>query len=568
MKAVIAQTNPTPGDFVRNFQQIQEAIKKAKQEGAKLVVTPEMAIPGYLCRDSMMTEGFIEANLRGILSVAYETTQARDITVVVGYVEKNNTGIGKPFFNSAAVIRNGAVIANYRKRLLPFYDVFDEGRYFESGKELTVIVIEGVRWGIISCEDGWNDKDVDDYRYEDNPVERYRRLGVTNLISLNSSPYVINKPHRRQMMLQKITKDGGGTLIYANQVGGMDDLVFDGNSMVVTGGKILYACGSQQGAHIVDLNGQYGFQSCDWDGPKEVKNAIVLGLKDYIRKTRFSDVVVASSGGIDSALVLCLACDAVGADHVHAIRMPSVYSSKGSVDDALELHKNLGCHDYHAPISHAELLKKLGMDFNHAKQFFPKMNPVADENIQARLRAINLMHFSNAFGALALTTGNKSENAVGYCTLGGDMMGGFAPIQDLYKTQVYQVAGLYEKMPETIITKAPSAELAPGQTDEESLLPYAVLDPIIYAYVEMGVATFSLFKNLGPDPFESLFRCSCENAVAVFFEREDACKQYDRIISLIDLSEFKRRQAAPGIKISKTAFGTGRRFPIARGRWV
>lgn len=572
MKIVIVQTNPIPGDFAANTNKIIEGLRDAKDGNAQLVVFPEMAIPGYLCKDSMLTEGFAERNLAMLHVIANASSCSDGLTIVVGYAERNLTGVGKPFFNSVAIIRNGSIIGHYRKHLLPFYDVFDEGRYFEPGKDLCVVEIAGIKFGILNCEDGWNDKDSDAYRYDGNPVEQYRHIGVNNFIWVNSSPYVFDKPHRRQRMVRKISQDNRGIVVYCNQVGGMDDLVFDGNSMVAASGTILFACGEKEGSYIVDLSkNDYGYQSCDWSGEIEIRNALRMGLGDYIKKTGFKHVVVASSGGIDSALTLALTCDVVNPKNVHAIRMPSIYSSKGSVDDALALHQVLGCNDYLVPIDHEPQLKFINSSFN-SNQLKSTLGyrGVADENIQARLRAINLMHFSNAFGALALTTGNKSENATGYCTLGGDTMGGFAPLQDLYKTQVYLVSRLYDSIPKNILNKAPSAELAPDQNDEDSLLPYAVLDPIIFAYVEMGVMRFETFRKLKSESFVPLFgrnKNGCEKLTA-FLDSPDAESHYSRIIRLIDLNEFKRRQVAPGIKLSKVAFGSGRRFPIARGRWA
>jgi len=335
----------------------------------------------------------------------------------------------------------------------------------------------------------------------------------------------------------------------------------------------------------VDLSKGYGFQSCGLNGARELRRNIVLGLRDYIRKSGFKEVVVASSGGIDSALVLCLACQAIGPANVHAIRMPGQYSSKGSVDDALELHKNLGCYDYLMPIDNQTLLTATNRamlgntsDGNALGDRILEYRKVADENMQARLRAINLMHFSNVWSCLALTTGNKSESATGYCTLGGDCMGGFAPIQDLYKMQVYQVSALYaagpnrvpsllEAIPASILNKPPSAELAPDQTDEASLLPYGMLDLIICGYVEHGVSTLDGFKRLGRKEFAHIFGEGWEQFRNDFVARNDVDEQFKRIIKMIDRAEFKRRQVAPGVKVSQVAFGTGRRFPIVRRSW-
>jgi len=581
MKVAIAQTNPIPGDFAGNIKQITDGILKASSAGADLFVSPEMGIPGYLCCDAMLTEGFVEMNLNGILTILRESNVSNKMTIVVGYVEKNTTGVGKPLFNSAAVIRNGTVIANYRKHLLPFYDVFDEGRYFEPGRDFAVVEICGRQWGIVICEDLWsNDKGKSQRHYDTSPVEKYAKLGVENLIAINSSPYVLGKPAHRKNIVQDVSRRIGGTVVYCNQRGGMDSLVFDGNSLVAHWGLIRHCCGDVDGVSMIDTSDN-NYKSNDMGNPsEEMRKNIVLGLRDYIQKSGFKKVVVASSGGIDSALVLCLACDAIGADNVHAIRMPGQYSSAGSVSDALELHKNLGCHDYLMPIDNNTFLIETnramlsntadGVSMSEKRSEY---RTVANENIQARLRAINLMHFSNCWCAIALTTGNKSEIATGYCTLGGDCMGGFAPIQDLYKTQVYQLAQLYDSqhcitpIPASIINKAPSAELSPNQTDEASLLPYGILDLIICGYIEHKISTLDGFKNLGEKEFVNIFSYKWKLFRDQFVESFDADIQFKRIINMIDKNEFKRRQMAPGVKISNVAFGTGRRFPIVRRSW-
>lgn len=579
MKVILGQTNPTPGDFEGNFEQIQHAIGRGVTEKAKVVILPELSICGYLHRDMVYNELFADKNqeyLRKIVDLS-ATEPNRELYIVVGYIDRNLKGTGKPFKNMLAIIHRGGVVATYQKQLLPFYDVFDESRYCEPGMELTVLKIDGVKWGFCICEDVWNDKGQDDYNYFLNPLQRYRDIGVDHIISINSSPYVQGKPVARIKMAQEITQNGG-TLVYVNQIGGMDDLVFDGHSFVAIGGNLHYVCNATTAiAATVDLNPQmsYGLPMVtgmtEADDMTNIHNMLVLGLRDYIRKSGFQDVVVASSGGVDSALVITLACEAIGAEHVHAIRMPSKNNARASSDDALELHKNLGCYDYEAAISYEALLEETNAAY--AGKLQGPYNKVADENIQARLRAIKLMHFSNAFGALALTTGNKSENATGYCTLGGDMMGGFAPIQDCYKTQIFALCRWYNVhakevfrsfngkfvIPEHILTKPPSAELAPNQTDEASLLPYDVLDPIIFAYVEKYISSLGEFEEWSR-------HCPTKTwePVHEFLISDNAEAQYDRIIRLIDLNEFKRRQAAPGIKISRVAFGTGRRMPIVK----
>lgn len=553
MKILICQTNTTPADFRGNCDQILAGIEEGKH--SDLVVFPELSIPGYLCKDIMFREGFIQKNLDWLSFVAEETA-GRRCTAIVGYIDANHSGCGKPFRNMAAVLRNGTVIATYQKHLLPFYDVFDEGRYFQPGTELTVVDI-GMRWGICICEDLWNDKGSDDYNYVDNPLESYRRIGVNNIISINSSPFVHGKPFNRARMVKASSP---GTIVYCNQYGGQDELVFDGNSFIAHDRNI---CKVAKGVYTHYDTSGYNLDAGEFDD--DLYSMIVLGLRDYITKSGFKKVVLGSSGGVDSALVAALACDAIGPENVHAIRMPSIFSSDHSKSDAKRLHENLGCHDHFIPINHPPFVDHILTNLQLADP-----NPIANENIQARLRGMILMYFSNAWNALLLTTGNKTELALGYATLYGDMNGGFAPINDLYKMEVYKLCrqrnfALSNKaIPENILTKAPSAELAPGQTDEASLLPYPILDAIVKTYVEYYVADFELFKN------HTCWRTHIGNSqiISEWVKAKDAETQYNRFIRMINNNEFKRRQAAPGIKLSKVAFGVGRRLPIVKGNQV
>jgi NAD+ synthetase len=586
MKVLIAQTNTTPRDFEGNVGQILTAVYEAKKNGAQLIVTPELSIPGYGVKDLMYQNHFVEKNLQWLGHICERTREVfRDCYLVVGYVDRNHSGAGKPFRNMVAVIHNGVVIATYAKQLLPFYDVFDEARYFEPGKELTVVEIDGVRWGLAICEDIWNDKGSDDYNYRTNPLARYREIGVDHIISVNSSPFVLGKPQKREEMLRKSFQKG--TIIYVNQIGGQDDLVFDGHSLVIEDGMMV-------GSSKTTLEPTYEVTSVPRDVrsqpdvvhdepntvlarglAKYVRNEsdtellfrmLVLGLRDYAHKSGFKKVVLGSSGGIDSALVACIACEALGPENVFGISMPSIYSSQGSKDDALQLHKNLGCWDYVVPIEHSDLVKRYRNTFaeqDHSLDSEP-YNKVADENIQARIRGALVMYYSNAWGALPLTTGNKSESSVGYCTLYGDMCGGLSVISDLWKTQVYELARWYNKfkgsevIPQAIIDKAPSAELAPGQKDEDALLPYPVLDPILKAYVEGYIGDFDEFLKSDALDNPSLV------ALEWLKNYEYAKSSYERMIRLVDVNEYKRRQAAPGIKVSSVAFGSGRRMPIVK----
>lgn len=571
MKILLGQINTTPGDFKGNCLQIYNGIDMAGNKNADMVVFPELSIPGYLSCDKMFHKNYVKANLKCLHEIIDYSKTYPGLYIVVGYIGKNNTGVGKPFANLLAVINNGTLVDTYQKQLLPFYDVFDEGRYYEPGNNPLVIDIKGQRVGFAICEDVWNDKGQDDYRYKNNPVQIYRdELDVDMIITINSSPYAQGKPEQRMKMLGRICGKNK-TLVYVNQQGGQDELVFDGRSCVIKD-KTVYAeivnpwRGPWEDAQylLVDTNKPYGYTCGNYQ--YDLYDMIIMGLRDYIKKCGFKEVVVGSSGGIDSAVVLALASAAIGPKNVTAIMMPSKWSSEGSVADAKKLHAALGCKEYVVHIEHVELLEKINENLSLVKD---KYNPVADQNIQARLRGMIVMHYSNATGALPLTTGNKTECAVGYCTLYGDTNGGFNPLKDLYKMQVYAMAkyinNLHKKevIPNIIIQKAPSAELEPDQTDEENLLPYPILDLIVKLYIEEYIGTWMEFKeciqtNYPWGQMESEFN----NHINNWIQNNENKQDYDRIINLINSAEFKRRQSAPGIKLSKVAFGTGRRLPI------
>jgi NAD+ synthase (glutamine-hydrolysing) len=552
MKVVIGQINTTPNDFTGNFKKITDGIDYAAQHEADVVIFPELCIPGYLIQDLIYTHGFVDRNLDYLHMIVKYASHYQNLNVIVGYVDNNYSGHGKPFRNMAAVVKNGRIITTYQKRLLPEYDVFWEQRYFESGKESCVFKINGENCGLIVCEDLWTSN-----LYKDNPIKDLADAGVQNVFSLNSSPYVKMKPNNRRELIRRAASNYGVNIFYVNQIGGNDELVFDGHSQAEYGerGTRLFVENPddindkhyQASYHLVLENKYYHCKAETYPGiVSETLKMILLGMKDYITKSGFKSVVIGSSGGIDSALVATLAKLAFGGDNVHCIMMPSRYSSVGSVNDAKKLHQNLGCHEYLIPIDHDPMTKA----FHDAIPNKPSWNKVADENIQARLRMVNIMMFSNGLGAMMLSTMNKTEASCGYGTIYADGCGGYNPIGDLYKMEVFDLCRhINEKfgphIPTEIIEKKPSAELAPGQFDEDSLLPYPILDRICQAYIEERIDNFDTFKK-------------CRKS-------DDIDEQnYNRIIRIINIAEYKRRQTAPIVKISPVSFGIGRRFPICR----
>lgn len=566
MKAYLAEVNTTPGDFEINYLRICHEIQIAnKYDDVDVIVFPELTICGYLTRDLLYLDGFINNNIKYLKKITEFGVIRSNLTIIVGYADRNYKEYGKPFRNMAAVIRGGVVIATYQKQLLPFYDVFDEPRYYEPGQELCKINIAGKNCGITICEDLWNDKGQDDYYYVNNPVERYLRSGVDVIINLSASPYYCGKVKQRADMAKAVTRGGlpghsyeASTLIYVNQIGGQDELVFDGNSIVANNGKIIH-----MGGGIVDTDSRELSDNAERtvmaSGTiEELINNIIRGLYDYVTKTGHEDVVINSSGGVDSAVVIALAVETFGAHHVHCIMMPSKYSSKESVADAKALHAKFNVNEYEVKIDHDPILSAVRHSF---KPNYPHKSslhefcaldfeerPVAEENIQARMRGLmGAMFFSNAFGAMPLTTGNKTELALGYCTLYGDMSGGFNPIGDLYKDQVVEI-GKFLGVPKEILNKAPSAELRPDQVDETSLLPYKWLNSIVRAFIEDYVSDYNCWLKWDG-------RINMLNP-------EVTDDEYYRMIKLIKLNEFKRRQAAPCVKVSKVAFGMGRRMPL------
>ena len=540
MKIAIAQINTTIGDFDGNADKIVDAWRRADEAGAALVVLPELALCGYPPRDLLAKPAFLRQNQEALESLTKRSGKA---VAVVGYASANETDSGRPAQNSAAVLQDGQVAAVRHKTLLPNYDVFDEDRYFEPATGNTPVEILGTKVGITICEDIWNDEVfLHDRRYDHRPAEELAAAGAELLLNLSASPWSLGKEHSRHVLLSQLSVKCGCPVVYCNLVGGNDELVFDGGSQYYNGHGVLGANGAMfaEDLLLIDTETIEPKSSDTSDDNEKIYRALSLGVRDYLHKCGFASAVIGLSGGIDSAVTAAVAVDALGPENVRGVAMPSQYSSQGSLDDAESLAKALGIRYDVVPIEPVfeQLKSQLGGIFEGLDE------DTTEENMQARLRGNILMSMSNKFGSLLLTTGNKSELAVGYCTLYGDMCGGLAVISDLPKTKVYSLANWINRereiIPESTITKPPSAELRPDQVDQDSLPPYDVLDSILEAYVVDGQDTEAIIAS-GHD--EATVR---------------------RIIRLININEYKRRQAAPGIKITSKAFGVGRRIPVAK----
>ncbi|MEP6516602.1 NAD+ synthase [Microcoleus vaginatus] len=572
MKIAIAQLNPTIGDIFGNSNLILEAAKKAEVEGANLLLTPELSLIGYPPRDLLINPSFIADAGAQLQQLAQALPP--ELAVIAGTALPNANAVklgGKSLFNSAVLLQNGVVKQVFHKRLLPTYDVFDEDRYFEPGENSNYFSIGELKVGVTICEDLWNNEEFWGKRsYAGDPVSDLAKLGVDLVLNLSASPYSAGKRGVRSAMLQHSVIRCGLPIIYANQVGGNDDIIFDGSSFAVNRkGDLIQVLASFETDFAVleydaakqDLVGSGGIghlarSTTDLsfhpaEGDAEIWAALVLGVRDYVRKCGFSKVVLGLSGGIDSALVAAIASCAIGPENVLGVLMPSPYSSDHSVNDALELARNLGIAIELLPIG--DLMKTY--DRTLANLFVNTTFGIAEENIQSRIRGNLLMAISNKFGHLLLSTGNKSEMAVGYCTLYGDMNGGLAVIADVPKTRVYSLCRWLnsgsekiknqadlgkEIIPVNIITKPPSAELKPGQVDQDSLPDYDVLDDILQRLIEHHESA------------QQIVAAGHDEAVV------------KRVVKLVRQAEFKRRQAAPGLKISDRAFGTGWRMPIAK----
>jgi NAD+ synthetase len=542
MRIALAQLNTTVGDIAGNERLVLEAYRRGVEAQAKLVLTPELSLTGYPPRDLLLRESFIRANQAALERLA---GVVGEVGLIVGFVGENPQRPGRPLTNAAALLHRGRVVAIRTKTLLPTYDVFDEDRYFEPASENAVIHWEGCRLGLTICEDIWNDAEFGvQRRYRPDPAAALVASGAEILINLSASPWQLGKEQRRCALLRSLARRHQVPVVYCNLVGGNDELVFDGRSLAfnAAGGCLGEAAHFASDFLVVDTEAAGDRPLAPVADEALLHDALVLGMRDYVGKCGFRSVVLGLSGGIDSALVAALAVDALGAENVRGLALPTEFSSAGSIDDALSLAANLGIRFDVVPIQGAFEALKRQME----PLFEGRPEDTTEENLQARLRGVTLMAMSNKFGSLLLTTGNKSELAVGYCTLYGDMCGGLAVISDLPKTWVYRVSRWINRdreiIPPSSITKAPSAELRPNQTDQDSLPPYDVLDAILEAYVVED-------------------RPAAEIIAAGFSEAD-----VRRVVRLIDLSEYKRRQAAPGLKVTSRAFGVGRRQPVAQ-RW-
>ncbi|MFU0781526.1 MAG: NAD+ synthase [Thermoanaerobacterium thermosaccharolyticum] len=541
MKIALAQLNPTVGDIKNNCEKIIMYIKEAKKANMDLIVFPELSIIGYPPKDLLYNPDFLETSYSALNELILPETNG--IGVIVGTATKDKE---KDYMlhNSALLLYNGKIVGQADKTLLPNYDVFDEQRYFEPAKRRTCFDFKGMRLAVNICEDIWNDKDFwERPRYDIDVLEEQYKLNPDIFINISASPYNLGKQELRTKMVKQISKKYKLPLIYVNQVGGNDELIFDGNSFAINsnGDRVVNLRSFSEDIAFVDTENldelkplQEIKEDISW-----VHDALILGLRDYFRKTGFKKAVVGLSGGIDSAVTCALAVKALGRENVLGVSMPSRYSSEGSKDDARDLAQNLGIQYRVIPIE--DVFKSYISIFNKDGNV---LGDLAEENLQARIRGNYLMFISNREGYMVLTTGNKSEIAVGYCTLYGDMSGGLAVISDVPKTMVYELAKYINRdkiiIPLSTIEKAPSAELRPNQKDTDSLPPYEILDDILKSYIEDDKSISEIIAD-GYD--------------------EDLVRD---VIRKVNNAEYKRKQAAPGLKVTTKAFGVGRRMPIAQ----
>ena len=545
MRIALAQVNPTVGDLTGNVDRMTAAAREAAARGAEVVVFPELCITGYPPRDLVEKPSFIDRSEGELRRLARETADL-DLSVICGYVSRSQSETGKRAVNSAAVIERGEIVFRQDKMLLPTYDVFDEARYFRPAEREYPCTVRGKNVALTICEDAWNDRRFWKQRlYSRDPVEELFAAGGEILICINASPYNMGKREIRRSIYRASARRYQRPVVYVNQVGGNDQLVFDGSSFAMNGsGEVIASARSfAEDLVLVDTDHGTGDRHEDFtDECEAVYQALVLGTRDYMQKCGFSRVLIGLSGGIDSSLTAAIAVEAVGRENVTGVGMPGPYSSEASVGDAREMAERLGIR--------FEVISIAGVYEGFLKELAPvfagRAADVTEENLQSRLRGVTLMALSNKTGALVLTTGNKSELAVGYCTLYGDMCGGLAVISDVPKTMVYSLSRIANRrhanaIPESVFTKPPSAELKPDQRDTDSLPPYDVLDPILEAYIEH-------------------YRTPREIAEQMHLPLE----LVKDIATKVDRNEYKRQQAAPGLKVTTKAFGIGRRFPIAQ----
>lgn len=545
MKIGVLQLNPVVGDLDGNAAMIDRAVREAARLGAECCLTSELALTGYPPRDLLLYDAFVDRARARADRLAADL--ADTVPLLLGCVEKNTTGQGKPVFNCALWCEGGAVRRTFRKTLLPTYDVFDEARYFEPAPmgdpRANILEFSGHTIAVTICEDIWNDKDYWERRnYDRDPLEEAAAHSPDLILNLSASPLSLGKQQLRRDILGAVARKYGVPLVYANQVGGNDDLVFDGRSCAFAPDGTLIAEGAPfaEAVLIVDTEVRQPVAIDSLCREAETWHALVLGTRDYVHKSGFTKGLVGLSGGIDSAITAVVAAEALGAENVTCVLMPSPYSSQGSIDDSLALAENLGIKTLTLPI---EPIMQ-AFDTALAEPFAGLAPDTTEENIQSRIRGNLLMALSNKSRALLLTTGNKSELAVGYCTIYGDMSGGYAVIADVDKTSVFNLARWYNRtiaphIPDPIITKPPSAELRPDQEDQDSLPPYDILDGILALHIEHHQST--------------------DQIVAAGYDRETVQK----VLGLVRFAEFKRRQAAPGIKLTPRSFGTGWRMPLA-----
>ena len=558
MRIALCQINTTVGDLAGNVARVLRDARRAAEAGAELAVFPELCVTGYPPQDLLDRPAFLDDVDAAVEYLAREAPEG--LALLIGAPVRNETPVGKRLFNAALLVADGVLQDGVSKTLLPTYDVFDEYRYFEPCPERRVIEYGGLRLGVHVCEDMWNNAggtasgtgaEGRVHLYAANPIDELGSLGIDLFVNLSASPYAVGKPDERRGLIRESCREHGVPFVYVNQVGANTELIFDGGSQVQSaGGEVLWHPPLFEEAFAVwDTEAPGGAVEVTPENvTAEIHDALVLGVRDYVRKTGdgvFDKALVGLSGGIDSAVTCALAVEALGADRVVGVTMPSAYSSAGSVDDSRALAENLGIEFHEVPIRPA--VDAFGAML--APLFAGTEEGVAEENVQARARGLTLMAISNKFGHLLLTTGNKSEMAVGYATLYGDMSGGLAVLSDVFKTEVYRLAEHVnaragrDLIPRNTITKPPSAELKPGQVDADSLPPYDVLDAVLVRYVEGHESPEAIARETGHD--RALI---------------------DRIARMVDRNEYKRRQAAPGLRISSKAFGSGRRLPIVMQR--